>query len=126
MSIEPPEESEEYKETEEERRRRDERFIDKFFTERELIVKFDNTSNSHEKNAQAWYEAVEKTISALPIYQHDNVGQPLPNTDTSEADSTNDNKTDTLTPEYETTHPKTTPHAWFFRGQKDSRFAGSS
>ena len=45
MSIEPPEESEEYKETEEERRRRDERFIDKFFTERELIVKFDNTSN---------------------------------------------------------------------------------
>ena len=126
MSIEPPEESEEYKETEEERRRRDERFIDKFFTERELIVKFDNTSNSHEKNAQAWYEAVEKTISALPIYQHDNVGQPPPNTDTSEADSTNDNKTDTLTPEYETTHPKTTPHAWFFRGQKDSRFAFTS
>lgn len=115
-----------HKETEEERRMRDERFVEKFFTERELIVKFDDTSNSHEKNAQAWYEAVEKTISALPIYQHDNVGQPIPNTDTSEADSTNVNKTDTLTPEDETTHPKTTPHAWFFRGQKDSRFAFTS
>lgn len=126
MNTEAREENKEHEETEEERRMRDERFVEKFFTERELIVKFDDTSNSHEKNAQAWYEAVEKTISALPIYQHDNVGQPIPNTDTSEVDSTNVNKTDTLTPEDETTHPKTTPHAWFFRGQKDSRFAFTS
>lgn len=126
MNTEAREENKEHEETEEERRMRDERFVEKFFTERELIVKFDDTSNSHEQNAQAWYEAVEKTISALPIYQHDNVGQPIPNTDTSEADSTNVNKTDTLTPEDETTHPKTIPHAWFFRGQKDSRFAFTS
>ena len=88
-----------HKETEEERRMRDERFVEKFFTERELIVNFDNTSKSDEENAQAWYEAVEKTISELSTYKHDNVGQPL---DISKFD------------------------AWFFRGQKDSRFAFTS
>nr|WP_314273763.1 FRG domain-containing protein [Schaalia odontolytica] len=75
------------------------RFIDKFFSERELIVEFDETSDSDKKNAQAWYKAVEKTVSTLPIYQHDNVGQPL--------DSTGSN-------------------VWFFRGQKDSSFAFTS
>lgn len=50
-----------HKETEEERRMRDERFVEKFFTERELIVDFDNTSKSDEENAQAWYEALEET-----------------------------------------------------------------
>lgn len=99
MSIEPPEESEQHKETEEERRLRDERLAEKFFTERELIVDFDDTSESDEENAQAWYKAAEKTVSTLPTYQHDNVGQPL--------DSTNSN-------------------VWFFRGQKDARFAFNS
>ena len=99
MRTEAPRESEEHKETEEERRMRDERFVEKFFTERELIVNFDNTSKSDEENAQAWYEAVEKTISELSTYKHDNVGQPL---DISKFD------------------------AWFFRGQKDSRFAFTS
>ena len=59
MNTEAREENKEHEETEEERRMRDERFVEKFFTERELIVKFDYTSNSHEQNAQAWYEAVE-------------------------------------------------------------------
>lgn len=99
MNIDAYEENEEYQETAEEKRMRDERFVEKFFTERELIVEFDKTSDSDEKNAQAWYEAVDKTISALPIYQHDNVGQPLDSTDS---------------------------NVWFFRGQKDSRFAFTS
>lgn len=42
-----------HKETEEERRIRDERFVEKFFTERELIINFDDTSESDEENAQA-------------------------------------------------------------------------
>lgn len=99
MNTDARKESEEYQETEEERRMRDERFVEKFFTERELIVEFYKTSDSDEKNAQAWYKAVEKTVSTLPTYQHDNVGQPL--------DNTNFN-------------------VWFFRGQKDSRFAFTS
>lgn len=49
MNTEAREENKEHEETEEERRMRDERFVEKFFTERELIVKFDDTSNSHEK-----------------------------------------------------------------------------
>ena len=65
-----------HKETEEERRIRDERFVEKFFTERELIVNFDDTSESDEENAQAWYEAVGRTMNTLNIYKHDNVGQP--------------------------------------------------
>lgn len=107
MNIEPPEEIEEYKETEEERRMRDERFIEKFFTERELIVKFDDTSDSDEKNAQAWYKAVEQTMNTLPIYQHDNVGQPLNNSSMSQNGE----------------QSKTDSSAWFFRGQKDVKFA---
>ena len=99
MNIDAYEENEEHQETAEEKRMRDERFVEKFFTERELIVNFDDTSESDEENAQAWYEAVEKTIRTLPTYQHDNVGQPL--------DSTGSN-------------------VWFFRGQKDSRFAFTS
>lgn len=99
MNTDAHEESEEHEETEEKRRRLDARFVEKFFTERELDVKYDKTGDSDEIKAQRWYEAVEKTISALPIYQHDNVGQPL--------DSTN-------------------PNVWFFRGQKDSRFAFTS
>ena len=110
MNIEPPEEIEEYKETEEERRMRDERFIEKFFTERELIVKFDDTSDSDEKNAQAWYKAVEQTMNTLPIYQHDNVGQPLNNSSMSQNGE----------------QSKTDSSAWFFRGQKDSSFAFTS
>jgi FRG domain protein len=110
MNIEPPEEIEEYKETEEERRMRDERFIEKFFTERELIVKFDDTSDSDEKNAQAWYKAVEQTMNNLPIYQHDNVGQPLNNSSMSQNGE----------------QSKTDSSAWFFRGQKDVKFAFNS
>lgn len=110
MNIEPPEEIEEYKETEEERRMRDERFIEKFFTERELIVKFDDTSDSDEKNAQAWYKAVEQTMNTLPIYQHDNVGQPLNNSSMSQNGE----------------QSKTDSSAWFFRGQKDVKFAFNS
>lgn len=110
MSIEPPEEIEEYKETEEERRMRDERFVEKFFTERELIVKFDDTSDSDEKNAQAWYKAVEQTMNTLPIYQHDNVGQPLNNSSMSQNGE----------------QSKTDSSAWFFRGQKDVKFAFNS
>ena len=52
MSIEPPEEIEEHKETEEERRMRDERFVEKFFTERELKVDYDDTKKSDEEKAQ--------------------------------------------------------------------------
>ena len=92
MNTDAREESGEYRETEEERRMRDERFVEKFFTERELIVKYDDTSESHEKNAHAWYEAVGRTMNTLPTYQHDNVGQPLPKTNTSKADSTSFSK----------------------------------
>ena len=89
MNIDAYEENEEYQETAEEKRMRDERFVEKFFTERELIIDFDDTSESDEENAQAWYEAVEKTISTLPIYQHDNMGRPLNITDATNADSAN-------------------------------------
>jgi len=99
MDTDARKKSEEYQETEEERRMRDERFVEKFFTERELIVNFDDTSKSDEENAQTWYEAVGKTMNTLNIYKHDNVGQPL-----------DDAKSD----------------VWFFRGQKDARFAFTS
>ena len=120
-----------HKETEEERRMRDERFVEKFFTERELIVDFDNTSKSDEENAQAWYEALEETISILPIYQHDNMGRPLTNTDTTNLDRADSDKTE-HTPIDKTDNKSATSEvksqAWFFRGQKDVRFAftGSS
>ena len=77
MNIDAYEENEEHQETAEEKRMRDERFVEKFFTERELIVNFDDTSESDEENAQAWYEAVGKTMNTVNIYKHDNVGQPL-------------------------------------------------
>ena len=86
MNSEARKESEEYRETEEERRIRDERFVEEFFTERELKVNYDKKSGSDEKNAQAWYEAVEQTISRLSTYQHDNMGQPLNNADDTNAD----------------------------------------
>ena len=99
MNTDAHEESEEHEETEEKRRMLDARFVEKFFTERELDVKYDKIGDSDKINAQRWYEAVEKTISELSTYKHDNVGQPL---DDSESD------------------------AWFFRGQKDSSFAFTS
>jgi FRG domain protein len=115
-----------HKETEEERRIRDERFVEKFFTERELIVKYDDTSESHEKNAHAWYEAVGRTMNTLPTYQHDNVGQPLPKSNTPKADSTSFNKTNTPNSDNDSFDSKTESHVWFFRGQKDARFAFTS
>ncbi len=118
MNIEEHTESEEYKETEEERRMRDERFVEKFFTERELDVKYDKTGNSDEIKAQRWYEAVEKTISALPIYQHDNVGQPK--------HKTTENKISTERADKTSVEAQTEPGVWFFRGQKDSSFAFTS
>lgn len=121
MNTDAREESEEYRETEEERRMRDERFVEKFFTERELIVEFDETSDSDEKNAQAWYEAVEKTIRTLPIYQHDNMGQPLKITDTTNGDSVDSDKADN-----KSTTSDTKSQAWFFRGQKDAKFGFTS
>jgi len=108
-------------ETEEERRMRDERFVEKFFTERELIVDFDDTSESHEEKAQAWYEAVEKTIRTLPIYQHDNMGQPLNITDTTNGDGVDSDKADN-----KSTTSDTKSQAWFFRGQKDAKFGFTS
>ncbi|WP_454928703.1 FRG domain-containing protein [Actinomyces sp.] len=118
-----------HKETEEERRMRDERFVEKFFTERELIVNFDDTSESDEENAQAWYEAVEKTISALPIYQHDNMGRPLNITDATNADSADSDKaghTDPDEVDNKSSTSKTKSQAWFFRGQKDAKFGFTS
>lgn len=126
MNTDAREESGEYRETEEERRMRDERFVEKFFTERELIVKYDDTSESHEKNAHAWYEAVGRTMNTLPTYQHDNVGQPLPKTNTSKADSTSFSKAATPDSNDDTFDSKTESHVWFFRGQKDSSFAFTS
>ena len=121
MNTDAREESEEYRETEEERRMRDERFVEKFFTERELIVDFDDTSESHEEKAQAWYEAVEKTIRTLPIYQHDNMGQPLNITDTTNGDGVDSDKADN-----KSTTSGTKSQAWFFRGQKDAKFGFTS
>ena len=86
MNIDTCKESEEYRETEEERRIRDEGFVEKFFTERELKVNYDAPKKPDEEKARAWYEAVEQTISRLPTYQHDNMGQPLNNTDDANAD----------------------------------------
>lgn len=126
MNTEAREENKEHEETEEERRMRDERFVEKFFTERELIVNFDDTSESDEENAQAWYEAVGRTMNALPTYQHDNVGQPLPKTNTSQADSASFNKTAIPDLHIDTLDSKTESHVWFFRGQKDARFAFTS
>ena len=121
MNTDAHEENEEYRETEEERRMRDERFVEKFFTERELIVDFDDTSESHEEKAQAWYEAVEKTIRTLPIYQHDNMGQPLNITDTTNGDRVDSDKADN-----KSTTSGTKSQAWFFRGQKDAKFGFTS
>ena len=98
MNTEAHDESEEHKETEEERRIRDERFVEKFFTERELIVNFDDTSDSDEKNAQAWYEAVEKTINTLPIYQHDNMGRPLNHADPTNTNGADSERADQIAP----------------------------
>lgn len=126
MNIDAYEENEEHQETAEEKRMRDERFVEKFFTERELIVKYVDTSESHEKNAHAWYEAVGRTMNTLPTYQHDNVGQPLPKTNTSKADSTSFSKAATPDSNDDTFDSKTESHVWFFRGQKDSSFAFTS
>lgn len=129
MNIDTCKESEEYRETEEERRIRDEGFVEKFFTERELIVDFDDTSESHEDNAQAWYEAVEKTIRTLPIYQHDNMGRPLNHTDptnTNDTDSEGADQTAPNEPDNKTTNSRSEPQIWLFRGQKDTKFAFTS
>lgn len=75
------------------------RFIDKFFSERELVVEYDEPDDSAEKEAHAWFNQVQEIIAELPTYRHDNVGQPL-----------EDNKSE----------------VWFFRGQKDSSFAFTS
>ena len=53
------------------------RFIDKFFSERELVVEYYESDNSAAKEARAWFEQVQEIIAELPIYRHDNVGQPL-------------------------------------------------
>lgn len=129
MNIDAHEENEEYQETAEEKRMRDERFVEKFFTERELIVDFDDTSESHEDNAQAWYEAVEKTIKTLPIYQHDNMGQPLNITDTTNAAGVDSDKAEDTIPDEadnKSTTSDTKSQAWFFRGQKDAKFGFTS
>lgn len=75
------------------------RFIDKFFSERELVVEYNEPDNSAEKEAHAWFNQVQEIIAELPTYHHDNVGQPL-----------EDNQSD----------------VWFFRGHKDSSFAFTS
>ena len=75
------------------------RFIDKFFSERELVVEYYEADDSAAKEARAWFKQVQEIIAELPIYRHDNVGQPL-----------EDSKSD----------------VWFFRGQKDSSFAFTS
>lgn len=75
------------------------RFIDKFFSERELVVEYYESDDSAAKEAHAWFKQVQDIIAKLPIYRHDNVGQPLEN-----------NESD----------------VWFFRGQKDSSFAFTS
>ncbi|VTX61155.1 FRG domain protein [uncultured Actinomyces sp.] len=91
---------------------------DKFFTERELIVNFNDTSESREENARAWYEAVKETISTLPIYQHDNVGQSPDDRKTNKSDEENNERTKA--------NSQTESDVWFFRGQKDARFAFNS
>ena len=75
------------------------RFIDKFFSERELVVEYYESDDSSSKEERSWFEQVQEIIAELPIYRHDNVGQPL-----------GDSKSD----------------VWFFRGQKDSSFAFTS
>lgn len=105
-------------ETEEDKRIRDKRFIEKFFTERELVVKHDKTNKSDSEAAYAWYEAVEKTISTLSTYQHDNVGQPVDDTKTANTASDSSDKM--------ATSSDTESGVWFFRGQKDVRFAFNS
>lgn len=136
MNIDAHEEDEEYQETAEERRMRDERFVEKFFTERELIVKYDETIESNKEKAHAWYEAVKKTISNLPTYKHDNVGQPPKDTKAEQAqedtnaeqaqEDTNANKTNIESATKTETKEQTEPGVWFFRGQKDSSFAFTS
>lgn len=75
------------------------RFIDKFFSERELVVEYYEPDDSDIKEAYAWFKQVQEIIAELPIYRHDNVGQPF-----------EDNESD----------------VWFFRGHKDSSFAFTS
>ena len=118
-----------HKETEEERRMRDERFVEKFFTERELIVNFDDTSESDEENAQAWYDAVEKIISNLPTYQHDNMGRPLNHADPTNTNGAESERADQITPNKpnnKTANSRPKSQSWFFRGQKDTKFAFTS
>ena len=129
MRTEAPRESEEHKETEEERRMRDERFVEKFFTERELKVNYDAPKKPDEEKARAWYEAVEQTISRLPTYQHDNMGQPLNNTDDANADEAISDKAEHVAPDKtdnKSTTSETKSQAWFFRGQKDAKFGFTS
>lgn len=77
----------------------DAKLIEKFFTERELVVEYDKREDSTEESAKAWFEEVKKAIDLLPPYEHGNMG-PFPH--------------------------EATGDAWFFRGQKDASFAFNS
>ena len=43
------------------------RFIDKFFSERELVVEYYESDDSAAKEARAWFEQVQEIIAELPI-----------------------------------------------------------
>lgn len=77
---------------------------EKFFKERDLRVLDESRVNVEQPTAQDWFDAVERTVGALPIYSHDNMGMP-----------SNANTNRATTPEED--------GVWFFRGQKDVSFA---
>lgn len=80
---------------------------EKFFTERELKVPYKVSEGSAKSNAEAWFDAVERTVRDLPKYDHTNMGMPR-GTRTSDSNHC----------------PKDTEaEAWFFRGQKDAGYA---
>lgn len=88
---------------------------DKFFTERELIVGIDEENKTVAEAARDWFDKIENTINTLDTFRHDNVGQPLDSTSEYTATATEDADTEDAD-----------TGVWFFRGQKDARFAFNS
>lgn len=77
---------------------------EKFFSERELRVELPPDKDEKTDSAQEWFDAVSKVLDTLPIYEHDNFGHAFPRRQEKKGET----------------------HVWFYRGQKDIKFAFTS
>lgn len=86
---------------------------EKFFSERELSVLNNDLGSVDNNEAEIWFDAMEKTIADLPLYEHNNMGIPF----TRGTDNAMSRTLSTSASE---------EGVWFFRGQKDASFAFNS